>query len=60
MTWSVDRPAAGTPEYTAAQDLIKRIAQSTDLAERSQMAEGLPKSWREISAVRKWINPTAE
>lgn len=58
MAWSIDRPEAGTPEFAQAQELIKRIAKSTDLAERKQLAEGLPKTWLGIEQVQRWINPT--
>ena len=55
MEWNEDRPECGTPEFARAQALIKRIARSTDLAERRQLAEALPKSWQEIETVKRWV-----
>lgn len=55
MEWNEDRPECRTPEFALAQELIRRIARSTDIAERRQLAEALPKSWQEIETVKRWV-----
>ena len=55
MEWNEERPECGTPEFALAQELIRRIARSTDIAERRQLAEALPKSWQEIETVKMWV-----